>query len=101
MSPTGVLSGEVDKERLHFERGWGEALQVDFDCLPGARSVLDGNLDTDCIRLFHVPNLGLESKAELIKTKAQSFRQHLQAACPGPFHPQIQVLCGASPLRKA
>ncbi len=70
--------------------------KVNLDRLPRTRSVLDGNLDTNRICLFHVPGLGLESKGELIKSETQSFRQRLQAACPSSFHSQIQVFRGAS-----
>src|SRR5277367_2815227 len=32
---------------------------------------IDGNLDANCVGLFHVPSTGFESKCELIETQTQ------------------------------
>jgi|GEM_PF-3607121 len=42
--------------------------EIHLDCLPRARSMLNGDFDTDGVRLFHVESPGFDSKCELIES---------------------------------
>jgi hypothetical protein len=75
--------------------------KINLNRLPGAGPILDCDLDTDGVRLFHVPGLRLHSKCELVEAQAQGVRERMKAPRASAFQHQVQILCGANALCEA